>query len=350
MCLTAYSDDNFAPVIYSKCTDGNLNQVFYMEKDDGKFSGKIKSYRSYLSHNLTCLHLEDVNLKEQKSVIMSSNCTDEWEILQTGALRHVQEGKCIGWEEESNKTVAVECDSVNTDTWVAIDSDQYRLFNLRFKTSGALYSPSSGPFEITAYGDIPTTCHSTYNAKCDIELYGKSILNIRAKTSNAWRFSIEGDIGDLIWHRITATVGKPVEPPVKSFPTWMGVYTNYDIIQLYTLKPNISHECYNIHFKTSMWEHAASSGVNSFRIDGYGYVPSNCHSMLGAECDIQICGRRTLVIRAYTTDEWQFELSGDVNGLRESKRDENETRLSDVLIMDIDRYDYLQVHNLVRAG
>ena len=159
MCLTAYSDDNFAPVIYSKCTDGNLNQVFYMEKDDGKFSGKIKSYRSYLSHNLTCLHLEDVNLKEQKSVIMSSNCTDEWEILQTGALRHVQEGKCIGWEEESNKTVAVECDSVNTETWVAIDTwhvspsalcnidrENVRLFS---------YPDVQEPFLFTSYYQTP---------------------------------------------------------------------------------------------------------------------------------------------------------------------------------------------------
>ena len=157
MCLTAYSDDDFAPVIFSKCIDGNLNQAFFMKKE-GQFTGKIHSFSSSYS-GTSCLHIEDINLMEQNSVIMNSKCTDKWEVLQTGALRHVQKGKCIGWEEESNRTVAVECDSVNIETWVAIDTwyvSPSALCKKNRENVGLFSIPNvQEPFLFTSYFQTP---------------------------------------------------------------------------------------------------------------------------------------------------------------------------------------------------
>ena len=87
----------------------------------------------------------------------------------------------------------------------------------------------------------------------------------------------------------------------------------YDIKQRYALEIKYAtRECYFVHFKTLF---ASSNTTGNFFIDGYGSMPNECYSEQGAECNIEICGRRTLIIRAFTPNKWQFEISGDIGHL-----------------------------------
>ena len=55
-------------------------------------------------------------------------------------------------------------------------------------------------------------------------------FTLKAKTWNAWRFTISGDIGELISYK-TITGGTHIDP----FPTWMD-NDEFDFEQTYALK------------------------------------------------------------------------------------------------------------------
>jgi len=125
---------------------------------------------------------------------------------------------------------------------------------------------------------------------------------------------------------------------------WMDT-NDYDIEQTYSLEMNhATLECYFIHFKTLV---ASSGTIGNFFIDGYGSVPNECYSKQEAECDIQICGRRTLVLRAFTSHEWQFNVSGDIGRSYDHKTVPGGIHNETAATMDIDEYDYLQVFELI---
>jgi hypothetical protein len=339
LCLTASNDgDDFARLVYSQCDTTNLNQDFFMKKDDSFSSGEIHSLRSLKSKS--CLEMIDTNpLEEHTSVIMHHDCTDKWEILETGILKDLTRGKCIGRDESDTVTriITVECDSEEAESWFAVDS-QYERFNIHFKTvTGWEDSVSNTSFKIDGYGEIPQSCHDHLGAECDIQIYGMKLLTIRAMGNDAWGFTISGDVGELISYK---TVGTHF--------THYAIMDNdaFDVSQTYSLKIDHYDDCYDIHFKTLDGSNTTSNDVNSFTIDGYGYIPTKCYSYPGAECDVQICGRRTLVLRAYTTNEWQFEISGDVDNLRDYRVAPGGTHQS-TATMDVDEYDYIQVYDFI---
>jgi hypothetical protein len=313
-----------------------------MKKHDTLLSsGQIHSLRSLNSES--CLEMTDT------IIYMPPVCNDkpnnDWEILQTGVLKNVGKEKCIGRDESDKITrvIAVECDSEEAESWSVIDS-QYEVFNIRFETfTGWENGASNSVFVIDGYGEIPKDCHNDLNAKCDIQIYGVKTLTIRAMGGDSWAFTISGDIGELLAYEEAGE--HRLHPPTMD-------NDKYDISQTYALKMHISDECYDINFKTldilntSKTSKTASNDERSFTIDGYGYVPSKCYSKPGAECNVKICGRRTLVLRAYTTNEWQFEISGDVDKLREFKTAPNGTH-EKIATMDVDEYDYLQVYDLI---
>ena len=281
-------------------------------------------------------------------LLLDSRSYDIWEILETGALKSIYDDKCLGKSiSDVTRVEAVDCESQHVINWSLETSNTNNmlfnmLFNIHFKTysgGGWTGTDSSGSFEIDGYGDIPKECHNTTDAECDIELYGMDTFTIRADTTDGWAFFITGDIGDLIEYK-TVKNGTHYRP----FPTFMDS-DQFDFEQTYAVQIYDSNECFKIHFKTTMWEHAASIEINGFHIDGYGNLPHSCHSNLGSECDIQICGRRTLVIRAYTTDEWQFEVSGDIGDLRQYKTAPTGTHKV-IATMSNDKYDYLQAYEL----
>ena len=51
------------------------------------------------------------------------------------------------------------------------------------------------------------------------------------------------------------------------------------------------------------------------------------------------------MIKAYSTDEWQFEISGDVGNLQDYKTAKSGIHLVPTT-MNIDKYDFLQVYDL----
>jgi hypothetical protein len=308
-----------------------------MRKQDA-FSGEINALRNLESKS--CLQMVDTNPLELNPIIMHSDCTDLWEVLDSGALKSVARGKCIGKDRSDPiQIVAVECDSKDVEVWSVIDN-QYELFNIRFETMSSSQDHSGGPFEIDGYGEIPKNCYNNRGADCDVQIYGMKTLTIRAKTIDAWNFTITGDIGNILRYE-TVSNKAHIDP----FPTVMDT-DEHDISQTYVLKMYDGTECYDIHLKTLKASNTPSSITNSFTIDGYGYVPSECYSNPDDECDIQICGRRTLVLRAYTTNEWQFEVSGDIGNLREYKTVAGGTHET-IATMDVDEYDYVQVYDLV---
>ena len=305
MCLASSNFADGELLYYEKCDANNIYQQFSFTRLEGTqqymFGFIYSSNRNY------CVQISSGG----ESFILHSNCFDVFELLQYGGIKSVDDNKCLGRGGNSERImlVPVNCDSENSSIWSSYPIGKYDLFNLHFRTENLA---SSGPFEIEGIGNIPEECHNTPNAECDVQIYGRNTLTMTADTNDNWRFSITGDIGELIDYK-TVDGGEHYPP----FPTQMD-NTESDSFQIYHLKiHNAENECYNIHFKTTVWKDAASTGTNNFHIDGYGNVPSACYSKLGAECDIKICGRRTLVLRAYTTDEWQFILSGDVDDLRE---------------------------------
>ena len=58
------------------------------------------------------------------------------------------------------------------------------------------------------------------------------------------------------------------------------------------------------------------------------------------------CGRRTLVLRAYTRDLWQFDISGDIGYLREHKTSPQGIH-NNIASMDIVRHDFVLVYELI---
>ena len=344
MCLAATSGNtdnaDFAGLVYRNCSNGDSNQDFFMKKNGRLSGGEIHAIKDFENY---CLQMADPNPSEKyyPSVYMHSDCSDEWDVLDSGALKNVRHRKCLGRQVGSLRVVGVECDSSIAEHFSAIDN-QYALYNLHFKTaSTAAHSESSDPlsFEIDSYGYIPQGCHNTTDSECDIQLKGSKFLTIRALKSDAWAFTITGDIGELLSYE-TVTDNQHFDP----FPAVMD-NDEYDIKQKYALEiKHATRECYFVHFKTLF---ASSNTTGSFFIDGYGSMPHECYSKHSAECDIKICGRRTLVMRAFTQNKWQFEISGDIEDLYNHKTVPGGTHNKTVATMDIDEYDYLQVYKLV---
>jgi hypothetical protein len=319
LCLTIRSDD-FDGVTISQCSVSNSNQRFFWKKIKDKFSGEILGMSSSKSN--ACLQMTNTKPQVQSVEIMNSSCTDTWEILRNGALRNTAKGKCMGREANSMTISAVECDSDEAETWYVIDS-QYELFHFHLQT---MTSGTKGPFKIDGYGLLPEECYNKFGAECDIQLYGRKILTLREKADNNWKFILNGDVGD----------GDILDD------NEYAQNDEYDLLRQYSLNMYDNTECYDVHFKTL----EASMGTHNFEIRGHGYVRSVCHLNVGAKCVITICGRRTLVISAYTSDEWKFEISGDVGNLREYKTVPGGTH-QPIATMDIEEYDYVQVYDLV---
>ncbi len=327
MCLTVIDNDDFAGLVYRNCTNGNLNQNFVMKKNDGRLvSGKI---HANIQQDLKyCLQMAKSSPLENNKppVYIHSDCDDTWEVLESGALKNVGKDKCLGRYSSSLRAVGVECDSDDVEHWLAIDS-RYKLFNLHFRTDFRTESSSPGPFVIDGHGAIPAQCHNESNAECDLQLYGMDTFTITPSNSDTWKFSIIGDI------YFPSKVDNP-------FPMTLETEESDPFpLQVYD-----SDECFDVRIKTLR---PSSNETENFEVDGYGYVPIDCYSKKGSECNIHVCGMRTLVLRAYTVHEWQFEVSGDVGGLREYKTAPQGTHKAEAATMDIDEYDYIQVYDLI---
>jgi hypothetical protein len=194
---------------------------------------------------------------------MHPDCTDVWEILETGVLQNVARGKCIGRDESNaiTRIRTVGCDSEKAESWSVVDS-QYEVFNVHFKTFiGWENSVSTNLFEIDGYGEIPHDCHTKLGTECDIQNYGMKTFTIRARGGgDGWAFRITGDIGELLSYE-TVPGGTHYQP----FPTRMD-NDEYDVSQTYSLKMDEknNYNCYDIHLKTLDASNTTSNDESSF--------------------------------------------------------------------------------------
>ncbi len=114
MCLTSEGNFNYASLFYSNCSDDDLNQVFIFKrlKSDHLLSFGIL----FSSNEDLCVEMNNGNL------LMYSSCQDTVEILDNGALKHVEDGTCFGFDAtESTVVTVVDCNSETVETWIASD-------------------------------------------------------------------------------------------------------------------------------------------------------------------------------------------------------------------------------------
>uniref|UniRef100_A0A7S3VD17 Kringle domain-containing protein n=1 Tax=Chaetoceros debilis TaxID=122233 RepID=A0A7S3VD17_9STRA len=70
-------------------------------------------------------------------------------------------------------------------------------------------------------------------------------------------------------------------------------------------------------FTTATNSYAGTTGPIS--IDGYDNLPSSCHNVLGATCEVEFCGLDTLTLRTTSVDGWEFTITGDIGDLLASE-------------------------------
>lgn len=342
LCLTQQSESD-GGLGLGECNASDFNQIFYLDKANA-YSGLIRSAAAHDIESSNCLEMLANVLHFEDKIFMHPSCTDTWEVLETGAIKNMKHEKCLGRLDDSTLIIPVDCNSDLVEIWVANDS-RHNLFQVSFETSaeivGSSIIPSStGPFEIEGYGVVPSECHESSGASCDIEIYGYTLnaLILVTKTSDVWEYTVRGDVGEMIdWE--TELGGLHISP----FPTLLGL-GSFDRRQTYALE--VKSPCFVVRLTTIVPSEANED--YSFRIDGYGQVPISCHSSKGAECDIQICGRRTLVLTAYTMETWKFSLSGDIGKLREYKTVPGGVHET-IPTMDVVRHDFRHVYDLKTA-
>ena len=111
MCLTSKGNFNYAKLFYSECKNDDLNQVFIFERL--KSNHFFSSGRLFSSNRHLCLEMNE-------DIMMYSACEDTVKILNSGALKHVETGECLGVDESQPKKVSiVDCDSKDVENWTA---------------------------------------------------------------------------------------------------------------------------------------------------------------------------------------------------------------------------------------
>ena len=125
-------------------------------------------------------------------------------------------------DEEASELLATTTSSCRKDCVV-----------VHFETAQIDHAQSNGAFDITGYGRVPSSCHNKQGASCDIRLCGMDFLEIRAKTTDAWIFTITGDIGALVDYT-TVSNGSHREP----YPTAIDT-DQFDSYQKYSLNRQV---------------------------------------------------------------------------------------------------------------
>jgi hypothetical protein len=116
--------------------------------------------------------------------------------------------------------------------WIAFRTDHSICLTVHFTTSSSKFSGSQDKFYILGYGYVPPECRKK-SADCDITICGRNTLDIvTPNIYDLWRFTITGDIGQLVYHLENPISDKQQE--FGRFPTKMG--GNYDVIQSYQLE------------------------------------------------------------------------------------------------------------------
>ena len=110
----------------------------------GRLSGEIHSQEtSWLNY---CLHISDVNILTQDLVLVSFGFNDAWEVLDSGALRHVDKGNA--WEERLTQQKLLQLTVIQRMEKVGLQltDSRYEMFNIHFKLKILLHLPPLAHF------------------------------------------------------------------------------------------------------------------------------------------------------------------------------------------------------------
>jgi len=107
---------------------------------------------------------------------------------------------------------------------------------ITFTTDSANSSAGTiGPASIDGYGNLSSSCYNVPGATCEVVLCDMDSMTVRMGSQNGWKFTITGDIGELL-----ASEGGHDVP----FPTWLDGNTNsnseWQTYNLLNAVPNIS--------------------------------------------------------------------------------------------------------------
>uniref|UniRef100_A0A7S3QCG1 Kringle domain-containing protein n=1 Tax=Chaetoceros debilis TaxID=122233 RepID=A0A7S3QCG1_9STRA len=86
---------------------------------------------------------------------------------------------------------------------------------ITFTTDSANSSAGTiGPASIDGYGNLSSSCYNVPGATCEVVLCDMDSMTVRMGSQNGWKFTITGDIGDLLASEEGAVEGH-------TFPAWL---------------------------------------------------------------------------------------------------------------------------------
>jgi hypothetical protein len=116
-CLTYnIGDDGNSNLYYNECDDNiQYQQSFYFRRLE---SDLFLSFGGFHPFNNADYCVEMYSTDAEKPIVLQSECWNTWEILESGALKNIQENKCMGkHKSDFTKITAVECDSEDVEIW-----------------------------------------------------------------------------------------------------------------------------------------------------------------------------------------------------------------------------------------
>ncbi len=119
MCLTSDGKIDKAKIFNSECSSNvnntfNLNQEFVFKRLK---SDLFHSFgRLYSPHQIAYCMEMDARFDDQ--IFLHSSCLDTYQIMSNGALKNIEDGRCIGIDEaDETKVTGVDCQSELVETW-----------------------------------------------------------------------------------------------------------------------------------------------------------------------------------------------------------------------------------------
>ncbi len=114
MCLTSDGKGQFAKIFYRSCSATDLNQEFVFKRLESDLFSSFGRLFSPANDNL-CTEM-DRGFDDQ--VFLHPYCWDTYQIMSNGALKNIEDGRCIGIDEaDETKVTGVDCKAELAETW-----------------------------------------------------------------------------------------------------------------------------------------------------------------------------------------------------------------------------------------
>lgn len=118
MCLTSSGNRDRAKLFYSTCSEKKLNQLFVFKRLEGDIFSSFSSFGRFYSAMASDDFCVETHSVFDDQVFMHRLCMKTFEITRNGALRSIEEGKCLGFDgSDETKVNVVDCGSEYADIW-----------------------------------------------------------------------------------------------------------------------------------------------------------------------------------------------------------------------------------------